>query len=95
MSDSTPDVELPDLEKDIPDDSEDEIVGALRDLLPDKSRGKYERAWADFMTWIQSKKYREDEEPKEKLYLLYFSELNTRLAPTTLWTLYSMGCNCC
>lgn len=60
---------------------------ASMNLLPAKSREKYENAYKRLMDFRQSKK---TESFSENVVLAYFAELATTLKSSTLWSHYSM-----
>ena len=60
------------------------------DLLPNKSRTKYEREYFDFEQWLKSKDVPVDREPSEESLLAYLQEIGRKYKPTTLWSKYSM-----
>lgn len=66
------------------------IADSVEDsLLPVATRGLYEQAFHAFEAWMREKAIPE-EQYSETVLLAYFAGLATRLAPSTLWTRYSM-----
>jgi tRNA 2-selenouridine synthase SelU len=57
------------------------------DLLPTKSRGKYEQQYNVFTQWAKSNKVGKI---TENVLLAYFAENAKLLKPSTLWSQYSM-----
>lgn len=70
----------------------DEILLAAEnvktDLLPEKSKRRYEKEYEIFCKWIVRKGITSFD--KEDIYLVYFSELSASCQPSTLWSKYSM-----
>lgn len=66
-----------------------EVMHAATELneLPQRSRGRYECAYAQFMNWRQENNVNSF---SEDVLLRYFEELAKKVAPSTLWTQYSM-----
>lgn len=60
---------------------------AKQNLLPDKSKKRYENCYAIFNEWCKLKKVRT---VTENVILAYFSELAQQKKPSTLWATYSM-----
>lgn len=60
---------------------------ASLNLLPEKSREKYEQEFRLFMEWCQNKKVNSI---TENVVLAYFSEKSKVLKSSTLWSKYSM-----
>lgn len=60
---------------------------ATKELLPVKSKARYEQTFRDFKQWQQTKKATSN---SERVVLSYFSELKGKLSPGTLWSRYSM-----
>lgn len=56
-------------------------------MLPLKSKNKYENAYNKFIEWRKIKKVKS---LSESVFLAYFSELAEKLAPTSVWAIYSM-----
>jgi hypothetical protein len=57
-------------------------------LLPVKSLARYEEAWAQFLSWKDSKYSTETMD--ENTLLVYLDSLKDRFAPSLLWTVFSM-----
>jgi hypothetical protein len=57
-------------------------------LLPAKSLARYEEAWAQFLSWKDSKYSTESMD--ENALLVYLDSLKDRFAPSSLWTVFSM-----
>lgn len=55
--------------------------------LPKQSMDKYLAIYSQFMEWKSAKK---EESLDESVLLTYFNELAEKLAPSTLWSRYSM-----
>lgn len=60
---------------------------AVNNLMPVKSKSKYELAYDKFMAWIKSKQIKS---LCDSVLLAYFDELSETLAPTSLWSTYTM-----
>lgn len=58
-------------------------------LLPSLSAQRYEDAWSKFMAWRETLTDARDE-PDDNLLLVYAHHLSSSLAPTSLWTTFSM-----
>lgn len=59
----------------------------IEDLLPQKSRIRYNKAYADFLQWRSEKNAQSF---SETVMLAYFNEMAIKYKPSTLWSLYSM-----
>lgn len=57
------------------------------DLLPDKSKERYEKQYAHFLSWCNEKGVKSF---KEEVFLAYFADLSKVLKANTLWSRYSM-----
>lgn len=58
------------------------------DLLPFKSKGRYQKVYDDYIKWKESKKATSN---SERVVVSYFSEMaKSKKKPTTLWSHYSM-----
>lgn len=57
------------------------------DILPQKSKERYQFAYSQFMKWRQENNA---ESFSENVLCAYFAELAKKNAPNTLWTQYSM-----
>ncbi|KAJ8912829.1 hypothetical protein NQ315_014412, partial [Exocentrus adspersus] len=60
---------------------------ATLELLPKKSKAVYKKAFKEFMDW---KKSNDVSSFSEDVIISYFSELSTKIKPSTLWSHYSM-----
>lgn len=60
---------------------------AVHNLLPEKSRERYEKAYKSFGDWCKEKKIRAF---TENVFLGYFSELANAKKSSTLWSIFSM-----
>lgn len=73
------------------DNTPPDISNAAKDisnqLLPEKSRKQYEKAYQDFMNWKISKS---STSFSEDVLLVYFQELSEKFKSSSLWTFYSM-----
>lgn len=70
-----------------PPDIVEAANSATCDLLPQKSKEKYENAYKRFMDYRQSKHIKSF---SENVILAYFADLSTKLKSSTLWSNYSM-----
>lgn len=59
----------------------------VNNLLPQKSRGKYEASYGKFMKWRSEKNIKSFSEP---IFLAYFNELAANYKPSSMWSTYSM-----
>jgi site-specific recombinase XerD len=62
---------------------------ASSDLLPVRTRQKYEQTYETFKNWCIAKNV-QPSRITENIVLAYLSELSNRYAASTLWTIYSM-----
>ena len=80
-------------------DSEDELLCTppgirqvanvtIQNLLPEKSKNKYNVVYKNFQDWCSSKNIKSSF--TENVLLAYFSELSTKYKPSSLWSFYSM-----
>lgn len=77
------------------DSSDEELPEAIlkaadevnSDLLPSKSRKRYEKQYNQFLSWCKEKGVNSF---REEVFLAYFSELSKVLKSNTLWSRYSM-----
>lgn len=60
---------------------------ATNNLLPEKSRAKYEKAYRDFLSWRMDKN---TTSLSENVLLAYFEDLSKKFKSASLWTIYSM-----
>lgn len=58
-----------------------------QNLLPVKSKEKYEVAYEKFMEWRKTQRTNSFAEP---VLLAYFDELSEKMKPSSLWATYSM-----
>jgi len=63
-------------------------AAAAGDILPDKSRERYEQSYEDFLSWGAANNVK-DGYVSERVILAWL-KAHDHLAPTTLWTRYSM-----
>lgn len=61
---------------------------AAENLLPQKSRGRYEKAYKVYKEWCDGKKVQNMN--SESVVLAYFSEIAKHKRASTLWSTYSM-----
>lgn len=71
----------------LPSDVTQRAENAINNLMPAKSKHKYEAAYQKFMNWLAVKKITT---LSDTVLLAYFDELSESFAPTTLWATYSM-----
>ncbi|KAF2895723.1 hypothetical protein ILUMI_10447 [Ignelater luminosus] len=71
----------------IPSDVIDTENNTTLNVLPEKSRDKYELAYSKFKQWCENK---EVKEVTENVLLGYFSEMAGQLKSSSLWSKYSM-----
>lgn len=62
-------------------------ANAEKNLIPEKSRDKYIRAYNIFVNWQQDKNCKTF---SENVFLAYFNEKSETWKPSTLWAQYSM-----
>lgn len=75
--------------------SEEEIIKSLdeaakqisNNLLPEKSKARYNLCYQEFLLWQRKKK---TSSFNENVLLVYFHELSKTLKPPTLWSRWSM-----
>lgn len=60
---------------------------ANKELLPSKSKDRYQKVYDNFEEWKKSKKATSN---SERVFIAYFTELATKSSPSTLWARYSM-----
>jgi hypothetical protein len=60
---------------------------AIENLLPCKSKDRYEMAYSKFMQWKSDNNIRSY---SENVMLAYFEWLSTTMKPSSLWSIYSM-----
>lgn len=101
MGDSS---EIEDMIEDFDDDDDEDIIPdelmctppellaqaneARNKVIPEKSKSRYEAAYAKFKRWQHSKAV--DEKYSENILLAYFNETSASKKPTTMWAMYSM-----
>lgn len=76
-----------DLKEELPDDILEDANIANLNLLPVKSKEKYEKQYDLFDKWCKEKGVKI---VKEEVLLAYFVKLNKEFSPNTLWAKYSM-----
>lgn len=59
---------------------------SLQNVLPDKSKKKYEKCYEEFVQWKLAKKAI----TSENCLLVFFQEIVDKYKPTTAWSIYSM-----
>lgn len=59
---------------------------SIENVLPDKSKKKYEKCYEEFVQWKLSKKAI----TSENCLLVYFQDVVDKYKPTTAWSMYSM-----
>lgn len=74
-------------EDEIPQDILEEANTVSLNLLPTKSREKYEKEYQVFKRWMESRQIRKI---SEEVVLVYFSKNCANFKPPTLWSKYSM-----
>ncbi|KAH0810009.1 hypothetical protein GEV33_012782 [Tenebrio molitor] len=68
-------------------DVEESAALAVNELLPVKSRKKYDKAYQQFEDWCREKRVRDI---TEEVLLAYFEQKSRKLKDSTLWSLFSM-----
>jgi hypothetical protein len=68
-------------------DVEESAALAVNELLPVKSRKKYDKAYQQFEDWCREKRVRDI---TEEVLLAYFEQKSKKLKGSTLWSLFSM-----
>lgn len=81
------DFELSDTENEIPEEILEAAKKATYDILPVKSKARYEKSYDAFKNCCREKKVKN---VSEEVLLAYFAEKSQKLASSTLWSLYSM-----
>lgn len=74
-------------EDDLPQDLAEEARIAILNLLPEKSRERYEKEYSLFKEWLEERGVKK---VSEDATLVYFSQRAKELKPSTLWSKYSM-----
>lgn len=69
------------------EDIENAAKRAVQDLLPQKSKFLYEKAYKEFLKWCDRKNVNNY---TESVLLAYFAERSKTYKPSTLWSHYSM-----
>ena len=59
----------------------------MDNLIPEKSKERYEKAHKAFLNWRLEKKVKS---LSENVFLAYFGELASKFKPSSLWSIYSM-----
>lgn len=72
----------------LPSDIEEEALKTISNLIPEKSKSKYEIAYGRYEKWCTEKKIINN--ANEKVILAYFSKLSKVCKPSSLWAYYSM-----
>jgi integrase len=67
-------------------DVEESAALAINELLPVKSRKKYDKAYQQFEDWCREKRVRDI---TEEVLLAYFEQKSRKLKGSTLWSLFS------
>ncbi|KAG4079588.1 hypothetical protein HA402_011539 [Bradysia odoriphaga] len=70
-----------------PDELIEMANSATKDLLPVKSKARYEQTFCEFKNWQKTKNTTSN---SERVLLSYFSALKGKLSPGTLWSRFSM-----
>lgn len=73
--------------EELPSDVKKRAENAVNNLMPSKSKPKYEAAYDKFIVWMKAKKVTN---LCDSVLLAYFDELAETHAPTSLWATYSM-----
>lgn len=71
----------------IPFDIEETAKNVINDLLPKKSKERYNLTFDKFTAWQTTRNVKTVSEP---VMLTYFKELSEIMLPSTLWSNYSM-----
>lgn len=71
----------------VPSELAEEANNIALNLLPEKSKQIYTKAYNNFKKWQISKK---SNSFAEEMFLVYFNELSKTVSPSTLWSYYSM-----
>lgn len=74
-------------DEDLPEAIIEAAGRANSDLLPDKSKDRYQKQYQHFESWCNEKKVKS---LREEVFLAYFAELSKVMKPNTLWSRYSM-----
>lgn len=77
-----------DMMENIPKEILTEAERVKTDLLPEKSKKKYEKEYENFYKWSLQMGNKNFE--REEVYLAYFAKLSTTCSAPTLWSRYSM-----
>lgn len=70
-----------------PPDITAQAKSAAANLLPAKSRERYEAVYRKFMDWRAKNKVQSF---SENVLMAYFDELSNEMKPSSLWAIYSM-----
>lgn len=62
-------------------------ANTTENLLPEKSRGRYEKVYQQFMDWRTTNNVNSF---SENVLLAYFGEIAKKFKPSSLWAIYSM-----
>lgn len=66
---------------------EEAAAAAVEELLPDKSKERYEKQYAKFKSWCNNKKVNQ---VTEEVMLAFFAEESKIYKSSSLWSTYSM-----
>lgn len=83
MSDSDSDISV----TCTPPELRDLIDSALSDLIPEKSKGKYEKCYSNFKDWCVNQNVKT---VSENILLGYLMQRSKVVKSSTLWSIYSM-----
>lgn len=78
---------LSDSEPNTPPDIIESARNVTLNLLPEKSKLKYEKEYSCFISWCESRKVKKY---SENVLLSYFGDKSKSLKSSTLWSKYSM-----
>lgn len=81
------DEEAAELESCTPPDIIEIALAAKNSLLPDKSKDRYEKTYAEFTAWQKSKNTNSF---SQRVMIAYFLGLSKKSKPSSLWAYYSM-----
>lgn len=72
---------------DLPEEIQEAAASAVCELVPDKSKARYERTYLSFEQWCGQKNVKVI---NENVLLAFFSEKALNFKPSSLWSTYSM-----
>lgn len=75
-------------ENDLPSDIENVASNVILNLVPEKSREKYQLVYDRYEKWCKERNVTDIK--NEKALLVYFNELSKTQKPSSLWCYYSM-----